>query len=270
MDGSDGWSEEHAGDNTDLLAGFDIYGNVASSTSPESGDSPLSGSSDASGEQWGAMMDFEDTESTSSDGFLGDDLSEGYHSEDSIARSEPFSEPDMKSEPFGDYSDYEIPPELLLSSTVESTMRNGGGTMFPNPGEGWSNREEGGMAEQRWQAAQPPSGGERPLVRPSSPAEQQKPVAVPSPSHPPGEAPPISAEPGGAGGACVCPLCARTCQQPHRLGMYWRKFGYKGKACTRGLASRRASRIISNTTCALLAQGLLTATAARACSAPTF
>ncbi len=36
----------------------------------------------------------------------------------------------------------------------------------------------------------------------------------------------------------ACPMCARPCLEPHRLGKYWRKFGYNGKSCASPLRLR--------------------------------
>ncbi len=58
--------------------------------------------------------------------------------------------------------------------------------------------------------------------------ESAAPRIPPAPSAPPT----LKAERGSADAAePACPLCNRTCEEPHRLGVYWRKFGYKGTFC---------------------------------------
>lgn len=49
------------------------------------------------------------------------------------------------------------------------------------------------------------------------------------------------------GAGATCPLCVRTCQEQHRLGVFWRKFGYEGPAyCSRCASVFRAHTVTCN------------------------
>lgn len=48
------------------------------------------------------------------------------------------------------------------------------------------------------------------------------------PHVPPTRGPGVKAERASAGPEPACPVCNRPCKEPHRLGVYWRKFGYTG------------------------------------------
>lgn len=77
----------------------------------------------------------------------------------------------------------------------------------------------------------PRHGAEIPPSKPARVAEQ-----VPAKSPPLG-AHVVKPKRAGADGAqAVCPLCDHRCEEQHRLGMYWRKFGYKGASCVVSLA----------------------------------
>eukprot|EP01043_Picozoa_sp_COSAG02_P029253 COSAG02_NODE_1812_length_10792_cov_36.615205_5_plen_641_part_00 len=55
-------------------------------------------------------------------------------------------------------------------------------------------------------------------------------------------------------GPLVCPLCERQCESHHRLGFFWRKFGYNGPAycsrCSSVFRAHMVTRTVSNDKCA--------------------
>lgn len=108
---------------------------------------------------------------------------------------------------------------------------------------------------------------------PPQPVQHQPPTMLPQPMQHPGVPqagtgfldqgvpPPASesfqgsvpAEVTGPDGPLVCPLCNRQCQSHHRLGLFWRKFGYNGPAycsrCSSVFRAHMVTRTVSNDMC---------------------
>jgi hypothetical protein len=57
----------------------------------------------------------------------------------------------------------------------------------------------------------------------------------------------------GLSGTTVCPLCRRACEEHHRLGMFWRKFGYDGppycSRCSSVFRAHMVTRTVSAMNC---------------------
>ena len=51
------------------------------------------------------------------------------------------------------------------------------------------------------------------------------------------------------GSSQMCPICHRECDQRHRLGLYWRKFGYAGPPYCALSLSLRAKRDVYEASC---------------------
>lgn len=146
-------------------------------------------------------------------------------------------------EPFHDLG-CEIPPEFMLEQAGEATEQAGEATApqrgtempWPNPVlPHWADPVPGCSLSH---------GDACALVRPASHAqraEQNQPTPLASRlwrggerqasarSEPPKPSSAAKVAPTHVGTAQpVCPVCNRVAEEPHRLGMYWRKFGYKG------------------------------------------
>ena len=245
------WADAATSREDDLLAGFDIYGNVEGSGTSDSTstDDAESGASPP----WAALLD----ENTSSESAFSDDFSDE-------------SEHDMYGEDIHGFvsSEFEISPELFMPAQTTDRIDRvvGGGSAWPlaprdapsikteRRSTPWASHDElrqqrsnpqydqyaqqhagQSVAEMEWSQpraqAVSAQARQRPPSPPSTASTTQQQVA-PLPQHPPAETAcaPCSSD----SGADMCPLCNRECQVPHRLGMYWRKFGYKGPPyCTR-------------------------------------
>ena len=84
----------------------------------------------------------------------------------------------------------------------------------------------------------------RPYPMPTLPAQQRqqagtRPVQQPAQSQ--------------ASAPIICPLCERQCESHHRLGFFWRKFGYDGPAycsrCSSVFRAHMVTRTVSNDKC---------------------
>ena len=102
---------------------------------------------------------------------------------------------------------------------------------------------------------------EGPLPPPERRAQvKQEPRAAPAPRRqaparrPAAEPPqPTVGLAGNSGGEVVCPLCDRACEEHHRLGFFWRKFGYAGppycSRCSSVFRAHMVTRTVSTDKC---------------------
>ena len=201
MDPGHEWSSDERGDRGDILPGFEWYNMMGDP------DSSLS-ENDASEQSWHTVLD----ETSDTNRWAGSET----RSPELNVMAGRYDGCDGKSDP-----GLVVPPPATQDPLPHAA---GAGQLMQAPGSILAASPHGST----WQGCQGVSSSE--YLLPVRVGALDQPLLPFAPTHALAEALVTPACPVDNQDGSTCPLCARPCREPHRLGKYWRKFGYKGKS----------------------------------------